>query len=199
MGRSVILASTSPWRLDLLRKAGVVCEGRAPGVDEARVTADDPVALACARAVAKARAVEVAGAIVIGADQVAHIDGVPFGKPRDPDDHRARLRALRGRAHVLSSAVCVRGPDGSEPRETTLVEHARVHVRADLSDAEIDAYVAHGEGAGCAGGYAIEGLGGQLMDRVEGDLFTVIGLPVLQVLPVLRRYGWVSTLRGAGA
>jgi septum formation protein len=174
----------------------VVCEGRAPGVDEERITAADPVALACARAVAKAWAVDLNDSIVIGADQVAHLDGAPFGKPRDPADHRERLRALRGRAHTLSSAVCVRGPVGTAPLETVLVEHARVHIRADLTDAEIDAYVADGEGAGCAGGYAVEGLGGQLLERVEGDLFTVIGLPVLQVLPVLRRHGWVSPLRG---
>jgi septum formation protein len=182
----IVLASTSPARLALLRAAGIVCTGVSPGVDESRILAVTPAALAVARADAKANAVQVPGAIVIGADQVAHIGGQPFGKPDDPDDHRARLRQLRGRTHTLTTAVCIR----LDTRVERLVSHAHLRFRADLSDAEIDAYVSTGEGSGCAGGYAVEGLGAHLIASIDGDYFSVLGLPLLDVIDTLRALGW---------
>lgn len=128
--------------------------------------------------------------IVIGADQVAHLDGEAFGKPVDPDDHRARLRALRGRTHVLSTGVSFRGPGAvALGRAADFVEHTSIHFRADVTDAEINAYVASGDGSGCAGGYRAEGPGAWLIARVEGDWSNVIGLPVFGVLDRLRRCG----------
>ncbi len=187
---SVILASTSPWRLDLLRRAGVAARGVAPTCDESAIHHADPVTLASLRAAAKAASVRssvpgVRDAIVIGADQVAHVDGEAFGKPRDADDHRARLRALRGRSHVLSVGVTVLHPAG----ELHFVEHTTVWFREDLTDALLDAYVDTREGSGCAGGYAVEGLGAQLIARIDGDWTNVIGLPLFRVIDALRAIG----------
>jgi septum formation protein len=86
----------------------------------------------------------------------------------------------------LSDGVVVLAPGGREE----LVVHADVTLRADLSDEEIDAYVASGDAAGCAGGYRAEGPGALLIDHIDGDSFTVVGLPLYAVLSALRRLGW---------
>lgn len=182
----IVLASTSPARIAMLRAAGIACAAVAPKVDEDAIVAATPAALAVARAAAKCDAVRVPGAVVIGADQVAHLDGVAFGKPAGPDDHRARLRQLRGRTHVLSTAACVRLGE----RRVALHTDVRVTFRADLADAELDAYVATGEGSYCAGGYAAEGLGGNLIAAIDGDWFSVLGLPLYPVIGALRELGW---------
>lgn len=187
----LILASTSPWRRRMLEAAGIEIRGEAPGVDESLVTEDDPIALARELAVRKARAVarRFPEAWVIGADQVAAaLDGdrSPFGKPTDPADHLARLRSMRGGRHVLVTGYAILGPGVAHVGHCETV----MHVRADLEDRELEAYVASGEGAGCAGGYAAEGQGGFLFSRIEGDWFNVLGLPLLEVLTVLRAHGW---------
>lgn len=190
--RPVVLASTSPHRLALLRAAGIFCAGVAPTCDEASISHPDPVELAARRAAAKARSVHAPESIVVGADQVAHIDGHSFGKPLDPADHRARLRQLRGRAHLLTVGVHLRvtAEDGSVLEEHAFTETTALRFRADVSDAEIDAYVATGEGSGCAGGYAAEGLGAQLIERIDGDWTNVIGLPVYRLIGSLRAIRW---------
>lgn len=184
----IVLASTSPWRRRMLADVGIEASAEAPGVDERAVVAEGPVALARTLALAKARAVSQRHpeAWTIGADQVVHQDGEVFGKPIDAEDQRRRLRSLRGRSHELVTGWAVVGPDG----EAVGHRVTRMHVRADVDDAEIDAYVACGEGAGCAGGYAAEGRGAFLFERADGDWFTVIGLPVFDVLGELRRRGW---------
>lgn len=187
----LILASTSPWRRQMLQAAGIPVRGEAPGVDEDLVTDPDPVARARELAVRKARAVAARfpDAWVIGADQVAASlegDRAPFGKPRDPEDHLARLRALRGGRHALVTGWAILGPGLAHVAHTETV----MHVRSDLEDAELAAYVACGEGAGCAGGYAAEGRGAFLFSRIEGDWFNVLGLPLLEVMSVLRAHGW---------
>jgi septum formation protein len=190
---TVVLASTSPYRLALLRNAGIHAEGAAPQCDERSVTDADPVRRALLRAELKARSIERPDAFVIGADQVAHIDGEPFGKPRDAADHRARLRQLRGRPHTLSVGVvgvCIRAPESHGGGERSFVEHSTLRFRADLSDDELDAYVATGEGSNCAGGYAAEGLGANLIEHIEGDFTNVIGLPLYRVITLLRAIGW---------
>ena len=185
----VVLASTSPWRLRMLRDAGIACTGVTPPVDEDTLQDPDPVRLAELRAAAKARSIHAPDACVIGADQVAHLDGEAFGKPRDPADHVDRLRRLRGRAHTLSTGVVMRHGGA----EHAFVEHTVLHFREDVSDAEIEAYVRTGEGSGCAGGYAAEGLGAQLVRRIDGDFFNVLGLPLLRVIDILRGIGWRPT------
>lgn len=188
MNRPLLLASQSPARTALLRAAGIPVEAIAPGVDEARIQAPHPAELARARARAKAEAVASIrpDAWVIGADQVAWLGSEVFGKPTDPEDHRRRLRSLVGRVHMLTTATCLCGPDGLSSWET----NTALKFRSDLSEEEIDAYVATGEGSGCAGGYAAEGLGAQLLERVDGDWFNVLGLPVLELVTMLRQRGW---------
>lgn len=186
--KRLLLASGSPWRLSLLLDAGIACEAVSPAVDEESIQAPDPRALALARATAKAR--EVArrspGALVVGADQVAHLDGEAFGKPRDPEDWLRRLRALRGRAHTLSTGVAL--VEG-EAEEGFIVDSI-VRFRPDLGDDELLAYIRHGEARGCAGGYMVERRGAWLLESIEGDWWNVVGLPLLPLLDRLRARGW---------
>lgn len=198
----VILASTSPWRLRMLAEAGLPCLAVAPQVDEEAWSGATPVETARLRAAAKAR--EVASrhpaALVIGADQVLWVEGEAeaIGKPRDEEEWRARLAGLRGRWHHLTTAVQLEAPaalGGAEGFEV----HTRVHLRADLTDGELEAYVRWGEARGCAGGYMVEQRGAWLVDALDGDWANVVGLPVLHLVGALRRRGWRFQADGAGA
>lgn len=191
MALRIILASTSPWRLKMLHEAGVHAVGRASGVNESVMKASSfsaPSGLAMALARAKARAVadHHPGAWVIGADQVVHQGDEVFGKPRDPAEHLTRLMQMRGRSHDLCTAWALVGPGA--PAEGVAV--TRMVVRSDLTDAELQSYVDSGEGSGCAGGYAAEGRGAALFARMDGDFFNIIGLPLLDLLSALRARGW---------
>lgn len=191
--RELILASTSPYRRRMLVDAGITVRTESPGVDERAVQGSDPVELARELARRKARAVAERnpGAWVLGADQVVHDPdraGDPYGKPADPEDHLRTLRAMVGRRHALVTGYAVIGPGV----EVVGHEITMMYVRADLQDDELVAYVATGEGSGCAGGYAVEGRGVFLFDRIDGDWFNVIGLPLLRVMDVLRAHGWRS-------
>lgn len=188
--RRLLLASTSPWRRQMLHAAGVDATGIAPGVTE-ETTVVDPIARAIELGQRKAHAVFAAhpDALVIGADQVV-TDGVSiWGKPRGAADHLARLQDMRGASHDLITGWCVLSADGEHTGHAVTT----MHVRPDLSDEELGAYVASGEGSGCAGGYAAEAQGGFLFERVDGDWNNVIGLPLFQLLTVLRAQGWRYT------
>jgi septum formation protein len=188
VGGEVVLASGSAWRRGLLASTGLRVRAVAPGVDESAITSGDPVELASLRAVAKARAVSEANVevLVIGADQVVHLAGQSFGKPRDPADHLSMLQALRGHVHRLTTAVCLRQAGDEE----TFCVHSTVRVRGDATDGELRAYVASGEASGCAGGYMVEQRGAWLVEHVGGDWNNVIGLPIAAVLGRLRARGW---------
>jgi septum formation protein len=187
-----VLASTSQWRLELLIGAGLPFRAVDPGVDEALVVAPAPggpqeVALARAEAKALAVARRMRSALVVGADQVAHLDGEQFGKPLNAADHLSRLKSLRGRRHELTTGVVVMGP--GELDVERLVVTSGVRFRSDLLDGELAAYVASGEGSGCAGGYMVERRGAWLVEEVDGDWLNVIGLPVFPLVGLLRRRG----------
>lgn len=184
----IVLASGSRWRRELLESAGIPCDSRASGVDEHACTEHRPLALARELALQKALAVSEMepDALVIGADQVMALDGQAFGKPADPADHLAQLKRLRGREHALIVGVALVGPG----RRVVFDETTRVRFRADLSDAELQAYVDSGEGSGCAGGYEAERRGAQLIESVHGDWNNVIGLPVFRLITELRALGW---------
>lgn len=184
----LVLASGSPWRAALLRDAGLSVEVLAPPDREDEVADPDPRRLALRRALQKAEDVARLRpeALVIGADQVGHLDGLPFGKPADPVDWLARLQALRGRTHTLSTGLALVGGGQSE----ALVEDAQVTFRADLDDDELRAYIALGEARGCAGGYMVERRGAWLIERIDGEWMNVIGLPLGALLGALRRRGW---------
>lgn len=186
----LVLASTSPWRRRILEEAGLPVRCEASGVDEAEVRSADPVALVreLARRKAEAVAARRPQAWVLGADQVAFDPetGDIWGKPPDPEEHLRRLAAMRGRRHALVTGYALITPDGATVRH----ERTDLRVRADLTDDELAAYVATGEGSGCAGGYAAEGRGAFLFEAVDGDWFNVLGLPLFRVFDLLRERGW---------
>lgn len=197
----VCLASTSPARLMLLRQAGIEPVTRAPQVDEeaviAAVEAQEARTLSPLEHVsllARRKAADVAAAvaadepgfdgIVIGGDSMFELDGEILGKPYRPEVAAQRWRAMRGRTGVLHSGHSVfRLVPGAEPREAHAVAEASVTFAADVTDAEIDAYVASGEPLQVAGAFTVDSLGGAFIERVEGDPSTVVGMS----LSTLRR------------
>ena len=188
----LVLASASPARLATLRAAGLDPEVVVSGVDESVVTTPDAATLACELAALKARAVAATerDAVVVGCDSVLALDGAIHGKPRDPAEAVARWRSMRGRSGVLHTGHCVIAPGHDE-----VVAGAATTVHfADLSDAEIEAYVATGEPLRVAGAFTIDGLGGAFVRGIEGDHHTVVGisLPLLRDLLASVGVPWVS-------
>lgn len=191
----VVLASGSTVRAALLRAAGVPIVVEAAVIDEAEVKASLRAAAiaadAAAQTLAQLKAHRVsrrhAGALVIGADQVLECGGVTFDKPADLADARRHLLSLRGRRHeLLSAAVLMR--DGE--RLWDHLGRASLTMR-NFSEAFLDGYL---QSAGDAvlssvGGYQLEGPGAQLFASIEGDYFTILGLPLLPVLDILREHG----------
>jgi septum formation protein len=192
----LVLASRSAVRRTLLEAAGVAIEVCPADVDERGLEAGAPlqVPVAIAAMLAREKALVVdrtkPGRLILGADQTLSLDGERFAKPADRAAARAQLRALSGRTHELYSAIAfVRDA-------TVLVEYvgvARLTMRA-FSDRFLDAYLdAVGDTATASvGAYQIEGLGVQLFERIDGDYFTVLGLPLTQALEFLRRQGCLA-------
>lgn len=179
-----VLASASPARLATLRAAGADPRVVVSGVDESGVEAAGPAALALELARLKAVAVaalpEQADAVVLGCDSVLELDGEIHGKPADAAEATARWRRMRGRTGVLHTGHWLvdnrAGADAGAAAATT------VHF-ADVTDAEIAAYVATGEPLHVAGAFTVDGLGGAFVTRIEGDHHNVVGVS----LPLLRR------------
>lgn len=195
---AVILASGSTTRQKLLRAAGVAFSVEAAAVDEAAMieslTAEKAPPRDVADFLAEMKAVKVSArhpqAFVIGADQVLSEGGALFQKPGTTVGAREQLRQLRGKTHVLSSAVCV-AREGSVVWR--VVQEARLTVR-DFSDAFLDAYLADAgeEILGSVGAYHVEGRGIQLFSRIDGDTFTILGLPLVPLLDFLRTHGMLK-------
>lgn len=190
----LVLASRSAVRVKLLTAAGVPSEVIPADIDERAVEAHAPGPSARAALLAREKASVVArrkpGRLVLGADQTLALDGKLFTKPADRAAARVQLRALSGRTHALHSAIAfVR--DAAVLYEYVGV--AQLTVRP-LSERFLELYLdAVGNAATASvGAYEIEGCGIQLFERVEGDYFTVLGLPLLQVLEALRRCGCVA-------
>ena len=178
----LVLASQSPRRSQILRQAGIPYRVRAADVDESVLAGESPVEYVQRLAAAKAFAIEAAaGETVLGADTTVVIDGEILAKPADAADARRMLARLSGRRHEVLTGICLRrGADAIRDCVTTGV------VFATLGDAEIDEYVASGEPMGKAGAYAIQGLASKFVERIEGDYFNVMGLPVALVYRRLR-------------
>lgn len=178
MAPTVVLASGSPRRLELLRRIGVEPVVRPADIDETPRPDESPAATVARLARTKAHTVERAPAeLVIAADtEVVLRDGV-LGKPADADAAASMLRSLSGRAHRVITGVHVVCGD----QEAAAVEETVVSVR-DLTEAEIEAYVASGEPFGKAGAYAIQGAGAMFVERIEGSDTNVIGLPLATVV-----------------
>jgi septum formation protein len=189
----VILASGSRARAVLLTGAGVPFEAVSPNVDEAELKAEltaqamEPAGIAAALAEHKALSVRADGALVIGADQTLELDGALFDKPQCLGEARQHLEFLRGRTHKLHSAVVL--ADGGRPVWSE-IRTARLKMR-NFSDGFLGGYLQREGDAILAsvGGYRLEGEGVQLFEAIDGDYFTILGLPLLGLLDTLRSRG----------
>ncbi|HZI42414.1 MAG TPA: Maf family protein [Gemmatimonadaceae bacterium] len=182
----VVLASQSPRRRDLLTLVGISHEVRPANIDERYLAGEVPRAHAERLARGKAAAIAVPYAVTIGSDTIVVVDGDVLGKPRDPDDAARMLRRLSGRSHVVITAVAAswRG------RMLSDVEEVNVTFRA-LSEEDIAAYIATREPMDKAGAYGIQGYGATIVERVDGDYFAVMGLPLNRLARLLESLGLV--------
>ena len=204
----VCLASTSPARLMLMRQVGIEPQLASPGVDEDAAVAAREASLGrplspaehvqfLAKEKAKAVAVSLADdfdGIVIGGDSMFELDGRVYGKPHTPERAVERWREMRGRTGILHSGHSViRIDDGALARADATAE-ARVTFVSDITDDEIDAYVATGEPLAVAGAFTVDSLGGAFIERVEGDPSTVVGMSLSTIRRLTRDLGveWTS-------
>ncbi|MFC4455710.1 Maf family protein [Deinococcus sonorensis] len=184
-GRSLILASGSPRRRDLLTGLGLTFTVVVSDLDEVSdETAPERVAEDLARQKARAVAERHPDALVIAADTLVALDGQILGKPRDTAENRVFLSRLSGQRHQVYSGVAVMDAG----RLASGVERTEVQFRP-LRPAELDHYAASGEGLDKAGGYGIQGLGMALVARIEGDYSNVVGFPLGLVMRLLRGAG----------
>lgn len=189
----LILGSQSPRRLEILRTMGLPVEVVSADIDEALQPGERPDAMATRLARQKGAAVlyalgrqgrPVEGRWVLCADTIVHLGGELLGKPRDLDDARRMLRLLSGRTHHVTTGFVLHGEDAFDApayAETTAVTFRT------LSEDEVRRYAATGEGLDKAGGYAVQGLAGAFVERIEGSYANVVGLPIHRVIEVLLR------------
>jgi septum formation protein len=180
----VILASASPRRRELLALVGIEHEVRPANIDESYRAGETPREHAERLAREKATTIDVPDAVAIGSDTIVVVDGDVLGKPRDRVQAAEMLRRLSGRAHVVMTGVAVRW------RGTLAsgLEEVGVTFRT-LTEREIERYIDTGEPMDKAGAYGIQGFGATIVDRVDGDYFAVMGLPLNRLARLLRDVG----------
>jgi len=184
----LLLASTSPYRRELLQRLRLPFECVSPGVAETPLPGEAPSALALRLAEAKAAAVHALHpeAWVLGSDQVADLDGRVLGKPGDSGTATAQLRAMSGREFVFRTALCIVGPDFHE----SVIDTTRVHLRK-LDDDEIERYLQAEPAFDCAGSFKAEGLGIGLFEAIDSrDPTALVGLPLIATARLLRQAGF---------
>ena len=182
----VILASQSPRRRELLTLVGIVHEVRPADIDETYLAGEAPRAHAerLAREKAAVVAADAPDALVIGSDTIVVVDGDVLGKPRSEDEAAAMLARLSGRSHTVMTAVAVswRGAQRSDVVEVGVTFHA-------IATEDIKAYVATREPMDKAGAYGIQGYGATIVQRVDGDYFAVMGLPLQRLVRLMAEMG----------
>jgi septum formation protein len=189
----LILASSSAYRHALLSRLHLPFEAIAPDIDESPLAGESPqdTAQRLARAKAGAVAALAPGALVIGSDQVATLDGMQIGKPGDHARALAQLQLMRGRRVVFHTALCLWDSRVADPALAAQVENVQVLVDfRDLPDRELDAYLRIEQPYDCAGSAKNEGLGIALLERIGSDDPTALtGLPLIALSSMLRRAG----------
>jgi len=197
----IVLASGSPRRRDILAALGLTFDVRPPNVDESLQPDEGAAAAARRLAERKAAAVEAEpDALVLAADTIVVLDGELLGKPTGPNDAAAMLGRLAGRSHEVITGLALRL--GAETRSVAALT---IVTFRSLDRSEIAAYVGTGEPLDKAGAYGIQGFGSALVERIEGDFFNVMGLPVPALLTLLADtgfrylYGEIVPLGGARA
>ena len=184
---SIILASASPRRQELLQQIGVPYEVVKSDAEEVLDAVEGPRALAVENARRKALAVakRYPGRVVLGADTVVFQDGAVYGKPKDAEDARNMLKSFAGRRHDVVTGVAIVAKDGvcyTDATETKVFFN-------DLTDDEIAAYIATGEPMDKAGAYAVQGRAAAFIPRIEGSFSNVVGLPLAEVASLLKEAG----------
>lgn len=189
----LVLASSSAYRRELLSRLRLPFEAVAPDIDETPRAGETPTATALrlAREKAAAVAARIPGALVIGSDQVATLDGGQIGKPGSHAAALAQLRKMRGREVVFHTALCLWDGRVADPAAAAQVEDVQVTVALrDLPDAELDAYLRIEQPYDCAGSAKNEGLGIALLERIDSrDPTALTGLPLIALTTMLRRAG----------
>ena len=198
MSSNLILASSSPFRRHLMEQAGLVFEAESAGIDEREIEAPlrqngaGPEEIATALAIAKAQDVASRhpGKFVIGSDQIMSMDGKLFHKCATVGEAKEQLDRMRGKTHQLTSAVAIFKDEELLWSEVAIAEMTF----RQFSDAFLASYIDRvGEGVLLSvGAYQYEGLGQQLFEKIAGDYFTIIGLPMLPLLKALRRIGIIA-------
>ncbi len=184
--KKIILASKSPRRLELLRMLGLFVEPVTPSVDESSVTADTPAMLA--ERLARMKAEDIyhrlppEGNPIVAADTLVDIGGRILGKPKSVAEARDMLRLLSGKTHYVHTGLAVIYSGTAD----SCVETAAVRFR-ELTAEEIENYVLSGEPLDKAGAYGIQGPAGAFVERIEGDYFTIVGLPICRLTVMLRQ------------
>ncbi len=188
VGRRLVLASTSPRRVDLLGQLGLSFDVMDPGLAE-NSSSTDAETRVMENSLNKGRAVAdgMKEGVVVAADTVVLLDGAVLEKPRDASDAERMLRTISGRVHTVVSAVTV--IDVSSRKVDTSVSRTKVKIR-ELSDEQIGAYVGSGEPLDKAGAYAAQGLGSVLIEWVDGCFYNVVGLPISLLYDMLRSIGF---------
>lgn len=186
MNPTLVLASGSPRRRDLLAALGLDFVVRPADLDETPLPDEPPAAYVARLAREKARADARAHELVLAADTTVVLDGEVLGKPGDDAEARSMLGRLAGRAHIVLSGIALY--DSAADREAVFVDETAVEI-APLSPAEIAWYVATGEPMDKAGSYAAQGLGSLFVARVAGNFYNVVGLPVPAVYRLCAELG----------
>ncbi|MBY4796960.1 Maf family protein [Collinsella sp. AGMB00827] len=186
----MILASQSPRRIELLREAGFDIAIQPACIDEAAHEGEAPLDLVARLASTKALTVAASAPeheLIIGADTIVILNQKILGKPQDNAQAHEMLRALSGKTHLVATAVCIAAGGRLAHVLDAFVDVCEVEFW-ELSDTEIDTYIASGEPMDKAGAYGIQGIGGRkLVKGIHGDFYTVVGLPIARLARVLTR------------
>lgn len=189
----LILGSSSPYRKELLSRLRIRFDVLEPDIDETSRPDETPDATALRLAKEKAGAVAAAmpGALVIGSDQVATLDGEQIGKPGTHENALRQLQRMRGRCVIFHTALCLWDGRNSDPRQAVQIENVQTSVTfRNLPDNELDAYLRIEQPYDCAGSAKNEGLGIALIEKIESaDPTALTGLPLIALTSMLRRAG----------